>query len=81
MTKAHFHSTKRIIKPLKLIHSGICDLKFVRTRGGKKYFITFINDCTRYCYVYLPKSKDGKLKCLSFIKKRLKINLAQKLRQ
>ena len=28
------------------------------TRGGKKYFITFIDDCTRYCYVYLLNSKD-----------------------
>ena len=22
------------------------------------YFITFIDDCTRYCYVYLLNSKD-----------------------
>ena len=28
------------------------------TKGGKKYFITFIDDCTRYCYVYLLNSKD-----------------------
>ena len=28
------------------------------TRGGKKYFITFIDNCTRYCYVYLLNSKD-----------------------
>ena len=28
------------------------------TRGDKKYFITFIDDCTRYCYVYLLNSKD-----------------------
>jgi len=28
------------------------------TRGGKTYFIIFIDDCTRYCYVYLLNSKD-----------------------
>ena len=28
------------------------------TRGEKKYFITFIDDCIRYCYVYLLNSKD-----------------------
>ena len=28
------------------------------TRGQKKYFIIFIDDCTRYCYVYLLNSKD-----------------------
>ena len=28
------------------------------TRGGKKYFITFIDDFTRYCYEYLLNSED-----------------------
>ena len=28
------------------------------TRGGKKYFFIFIDDCTRYCYAYLLNSKD-----------------------
>ena len=36
----------------------MCDLKFTSTRGGKKYFITFIDDCTRYSYVYLLNNKD-----------------------
>ena len=25
---------------------------------GKKYFITFRNDCSNYCYVYLIHNKD-----------------------
>ena len=33
-------------------------MKSVQIRGGKKYFITFIDDCTRYCYVYLLRSTD-----------------------
>ena len=28
------------------------------TKGGKKYFMTLIDDTTRYCRVYLLKSKD-----------------------
>ena len=44
--------------PLDLIHSDICDLKFLQTRGGNKYFITFVDDSTKYCYVYLLKSND-----------------------
>ena len=31
------------------------------TKGGKRYFMTFIDDCTRFCYVYLLKSKDEAL--------------------
>ena len=28
------------------------------TKGGKRYFMIFIDDYTRICYVYLLKSKD-----------------------
>ena len=58
MARASFKSIERSTKPLDLIHSDVCDMKSVQTRGGKKYFITFIDDCTRYCYVYLQKNKD-----------------------
>ena len=58
MTKAPFNTIHRNTTPLELIHTDICDLKLVQTRGGKKYFITFIDDCTKYCYVYLLRSKD-----------------------
>lgn len=52
------HSVDRNTEPLGLIHTDLCDFKSTPTRGGKKYFITFIDDCTRYCYVYLLNSKD-----------------------
>ncbi|GJT62068.1 retrovirus-related pol polyprotein from transposon TNT 1-94 [Tanacetum coccineum] len=41
-----------------MIHTDICDLKSLPTKGENKYFITFIDDYTKYCYVYLLKSKD-----------------------
>ena len=53
-----FQSVERHIEPLDLIHNDICDLKFVQTIGGNKYFITFVDDNTKYCYVYLLKSED-----------------------
>ena len=56
--KNSFHSIDQNTEHLGLIRSDLCDLKFMPTRGGKKYFITFIDDCTRYCYVYLLNSKD-----------------------
>ena len=31
------------------------------TKGGKRYFMTFIDDCTRLCYVYLLKTKNEAL--------------------
>ena len=58
LTKSSFQSVDRHTKPLDLIHSDICDLKFVQIRGCNIYFITFVDDRTKYCYVYLLKSKD-----------------------
>lgn len=43
---------------MELIHSDICEFNGVLTRGGKIYFITFIDDYSRYTYVYLMNNKD-----------------------
>ena len=43
---------------LELVHLNVCDLSGVLTRGGKRYFITFINDFSRFTYVYLMRNKD-----------------------
>ena len=56
--KHPYKSVERNSKTLDLIHTDICDMKSTPSRGGKKYFITFIDDCTRFCYVYLLNSKD-----------------------
>ena len=49
-----------------LVHSDICGLMNVRARLGAIYFITFINDFTRFGYVYLISHKSEVLDC--FIK-------------
>ena len=36
----------------------ICEFEGKLTRGGNKYIITFIDDFSRYAYVYLLKSKS-----------------------
>ncbi|KAL0545234.1 hypothetical protein IC582_020384 [Cucumis melo] len=80
MTKTPFHSTEKMTKSLELIHNDICDLKFVQTKSGKNYFITFIDDCTRYCYVYLLKSKYEVVKVFKFYKKWVKNQLSTKIK-
>ena len=42
-----------------MIHSDICDWKSALSRGGNKSFILFVDDCTKYYYVYFIKSKDN----------------------
>ncbi|KAJ9561120.1 hypothetical protein OSB04_006280 [Centaurea solstitialis] len=58
LTRTSFQSIDRKTEPLDLIHTDVCDLKSIPTRCGNKYFITFIDDSTKYCYIYLLKSKD-----------------------
>ena len=43
---------------LSLIHRNLNDLKQTMIRGGKMYYITFIDDFLRYTKIYLLKNKD-----------------------
>jgi hypothetical protein len=54
-------------------------MKGILTKGGKQYFITFIDGSTRFCYVYLLKSKDEALHYLRPTKLKLKISSRGKL--
>ena len=38
---------------LELVHFDICELNGVLTKECKRYFITFIDDFSRFTYVYL----------------------------
>ncbi|GJW75361.1 retrovirus-related pol polyprotein from transposon TNT 1-94 [Tanacetum coccineum] len=58
MKRKPFPKVDRQSEILELVHSDICELNGQLTRGGNRYFITFIDDCSRYTYVYLLKSKD-----------------------
>lgn len=43
---------------LELIHSDLADFKSTPSKGGKLYYVTFVDDFSRYTRVYLLKSKD-----------------------
>ena len=52
----------------------------VQSRGGNKYFITFVDDCTKYCYVYLLKSKDETSDKFILYKTEVKNQLSKKIK-
>lgn len=80
LTKAPFKSVKRKTEPLELIYTDVCDVKFVQTREGKKYFITFIDDCTRYYYVYLLRNKDETLEVFKLYKTEVENQLGKTIK-
>ncbi|GJU14257.1 retrovirus-related pol polyprotein from transposon TNT 1-94 [Tanacetum coccineum] len=79
-TRTSFKSVKRTTEPLDMVHTDICDLKSLPTKGGNKYFITFIDDCTKYCYVYLLKSKDEAIDKFVLYKNEVENQLGKKIK-
>nr|KAJ0199050.1 hypothetical protein LSAT_V11C600338430 [Lactuca sativa] len=61
ITRQPFKDVVRESKVLDLIHSDLCDFHATPSLGNKKYVVTFIDDASRYCYVYLLHSKDAAL--------------------
>ncbi|GKE30341.1 zinc finger, CCHC-type containing protein [Tanacetum coccineum] len=59
LTKITYITRKFVI--LELIHSELCDFHATPSLGNKKYVITFIDDASRFCYVYLLHTKDEAL--------------------
>jgi hypothetical protein len=51
--KPHKAAQERHLALLELIHSDIYEMNGVLTEGGQRYFMTMIDDASRYCYVYL----------------------------
>ena len=80
MTRSSFQTIERNTEPFELIRSDVCDLKFIQTRGGNKYFITFIDDSIKYCYVYLLKSKDEALEKFVLYKNEVENQLNKKIK-
>lgn len=67
-----YQMIERNNEPLNLIHTDLCFLKFFQTREDNKYFITFVDDTTKYWDVYLLKSKDEALKNFVLYKAKIK---------
>ncbi|GJX83877.1 zinc finger, CCHC-type containing protein [Tanacetum coccineum] len=60
-TRQPFKGVNRESKVLDLIHSDLCDFHANPSLGHNKYVITFIDDASRYCYVYLLHAKHEAL--------------------
>ena len=59
MAKSPFNKqSERASDLLGLIHTNVCGPLSTSTRGGYSYFVTFTDDFSRYCYVYLMRYKS-----------------------
>ena len=53
----------------------------ILTEGGKRYFMTLIDDATRYYYVYLLKTKDEALNYFKMYKAEVETQLEKKIKR
>ena len=58
-----FGTTKRAAHPIELVYSDICGPMNKKARHGASYFLTLINDYSRYSYVYLLSHRHEALDC------------------
>jgi len=80
LRKPHKAAAVRELAPLNLIHSDVCEMNRELTKSGKRYFLTFIDDCTRFCYVYLLKIKDEVLHYFKIYKAEVENQLERKIK-
>ena len=57
-SQSPLYSEKRKPKPLALIHSDVCGKISSKSLGRAEYFVTFIDDKTRYVWAYAIEKKS-----------------------
>jgi hypothetical protein len=56
-------SDSRAKIPLDLIHLDVCDPLQIPSLSSACYFLTFIDDCSRFCWIYFIKQKSDVFDC------------------
>ena len=53
---------RRATKLLEIVHSDVCGRLEAKSHSGAEYFVTFIDDKSRYVWIYILKNKSELLK-------------------
>ena len=81
LTRKKCGSVTRETKLLELIHSDLGDLKQIMTRGGKKFYVTFTDDYSRFTKVYLLRYKDEAFNMFLSYKAKVENQLDRKIKR
>ena len=50
-------SVSHALSPFDLIHSDVWGPSLITTQGGSRYFVIFVDDFSRYTWIYLFKKR------------------------
>ncbi|CAH9132764.1 unnamed protein product [Cuscuta epithymum] len=81
ITRNSFQNVERKSNMLELVHSDLCYFHSTPSFGNKKYVVTFIDDCTRYCYIYLLFSKDEAMDKFKVFKTEVELQTGKKIKR
>ena len=73
-------SSFRAEKGLELVHADLCGHITPKTLGGAAYFLLVVDDCGRYMWVEMLKTKDQALDCFKKIKLIADVESGEKLK-
>ena len=79
LARSQEHLSKSEI--LDLVHSDLCDFYSTLLLGNKRYVITFIDDYSKFCYVYLLRTKDKTLCFLKVYKYEVELQVGSELKK
>ena len=65
---------------LEMIHTDICGPFTLPSIGGYRYFITFIDDFSHYCYVKLIREKSDSLEVFKAFKTKVELQKGKKIK-
>jgi len=65
---------------LELVHIDICSLFLTTSWNGQQYFITFIDNYSRYGYLYLIHEKSQSLDVFKTFKAEVELQLGKKIK-
>ncbi|GKB60556.1 retrotransposon protein, putative, ty1-copia subclass [Tanacetum coccineum] len=74
------NATSSVNEILGLIHADLYDFKATPSREGNNYYITFIDDYSKFCYVYLANTKDEALNMFKTYKAEVENQLDKKIK-
>lgn len=63
--------SQRCNEKLHIIYSDVVGPMRVQSNGGNKYFVIFIDDCTRWCEVFMLKNKSDVLSKFKIFKSQI----------
>jgi transposase InsO family protein len=80
LTRARKKGATRSEGLLEIIHTDICGPFTPSTLGGYKYFITFIDDFSRYGYIFLIHEKSEALDMFKIYKAEIELKQEKKIK-